>query len=126
MAIMMRRTKEIVAGAGSKQRRLISSTPSPPRYVRLGLDDGFSRRISEAGGDSRCGARKGYVPVMVGGEGVEERFLIPTQFMSHPSIVALLEMSADEFGYRQEGVLRIPCEPDCLREILKSLPFKKR
>lgn len=102
----------------SKNKGLLSSSPSPPRYVRLDC------RVD--GGDDNCGPRKGYVPVVVGGEGVRERFLVPTQLLGHPTIVALLEMSANEFGYGQEGVLQIPCEPQSFREILKSLPFKKR
>ncbi|GAB2214840.1 hypothetical protein Droror1_Dr00019204 [Drosera rotundifolia] len=67
--------------------------------------------------------RKGYVPVMVGSEGFlgGERFMIKTHLIKHPSIVALLELSADEFGYDQEGVLQIPCEPDYFRNTINKL-----
>lgn len=97
------------------------SSPSPPRYERLqgGGADFDNRHQREL-------ARKGYVPVMVGGEGaMKERILIPTQFLAHPSIVVLLEMSADKFGYGQQGVLRIPCDSGYFRALLETLAFKK-
>ena len=79
---------------------------SPPAYGRLSHDDTWHDR-----------ARKGKVPVLVG-EGEEmERLLIPTTLIKHPYIAALLEMSANEFGYQQQGALKIPCDAECLRSI---------
>ncbi|GAB2234876.1 hypothetical protein Droror1_Dr00004145 [Drosera rotundifolia] len=65
--------------------------------------------------------RKGYVPVMVGCDGMCERFMVRTQLMKHPSILSFLELSAHEFGYKQQGVLQIPCEPDAFREVINKL-----
>ena len=67
------------------------------------------------------------MPIIVGKcDGEEERFMMPTAWMKHPSIVALLELSADEFGYRHEGVLHISCQPDLFREIITRISFKKK
>ncbi|XP_048568439.1 auxin-responsive protein SAUR71-like [Triticum urartu] len=54
---------------------------------------------------------KGYVPmVLVGDEGErEERVLVHVGMLTEPRVLALLEMSAQRFGYGQRGVLRIPC-----------------
>ncbi|GMH11134.1 hypothetical protein Nepgr_012975 [Nepenthes gracilis] len=92
------------------------SSPSPLHYLRL----------STGNCQTAAGNRKGYVPVMVGDrEGVAERFMIRAQLMKHPSIIALLELSADEFGYDQEGVLQIPCEPETFRETISKLSKKR-
>ncbi|XP_037418229.1 auxin-responsive protein SAUR71-like [Triticum dicoccoides] len=54
---------------------------------------------------------KGYVPmVLVGDAGErEERVLVHVGMLTEPRVLALLEMSAQRFGYGQPGVLRIPC-----------------
>ncbi|KAK8942871.1 hypothetical protein KSP39_PZI009139 [Platanthera zijinensis] len=53
----------------------------------------------------------GYLPVLVGGaeEAASERFFVRVKLLKEANIVELLEMAASEFGYRQQGVLRIPC-----------------
>ncbi len=55
--------------------------------------------------------RKGYVPVLVGKQGDEddlmEKLWMPIKLLNHPRIVALLNNSADEFGFRQQGLLKI-------------------
>ncbi|GAB4859827.1 hypothetical protein Ancab_011307 [Ancistrocladus abbreviatus] len=86
---------------------------SPSRYVRLSYDNDNHE------------IRKGYVPVIVGNEGVREKFMVRTEFMKHPSVIAMLELSAEEFGYRQGGVIQIPCDPECFREIISKLPKKR-
>lgn len=50
---------------------------------------------------------RGCVPVLVGEEG--ERFVVRVEALRHPSLAALLEMAAQEFGYKQQGILRVPC-----------------
>lgn len=60
---------------------------------------------------------KGYVPMLVGSEeGEVERFLVHVRVLNDPSIVALLEMAAQEFGYGQRGILRIPCNAQQFRQ----------
>ncbi|CAL9097104.1 auxin-responsive protein SAUR71 [Musa acuminata AAA Group] len=54
---------------------------------------------------------RGYVPVLVGdGEEEEaaERFLVHVDLFNDARFTALLEMAAEEFGYTQRGVIRIP------------------
>ncbi|PQQ10275.1 hypothetical protein Pyn_05168 [Prunus yedoensis var. nudiflora] len=52
--------------------------------------------------------RKGYVPILVGKEmGDMEKVWIPIKLLSHPRIVALLRRSAHEFGFQQQGLLKI-------------------
>lgn len=101
-----------------KQKLLFSAlSSSPPPYTRLSDDvDSTTNRK----------ARKGYVPVMVGEHiGMRERFLIPTHLISHPAILSLLESSAKEFEYSQQGVIQITQDPNRFREILRSLTSNK-
>jgi SAUR family protein len=58
----------------------------------------------------RVNVPRGCVPVLVcGGDGDVERF------------AALLEMAAHEFGYKQEGVLRVPCAVHQFRDVLTAV-----
>ena len=63
-------------------------------------------------------ARKGYVSVLVRKEAVEEKFLVHVKQLNNPSMRVLLELAADELGYRQEGILRILCDADYFRDTI--------
>ncbi|KAF0925755.1 hypothetical protein E2562_017312 [Oryza meyeriana var. granulata] len=78
------------------------ATPTPPRGLLRRLS--FSDRVG--GGDG--GAPRGCVPVLVGEDG--ERFVVRLEALRHPAFAALLEKAAQEFGYKQEGILRVPCD----------------
>ncbi|XP_058113128.1 indole-3-acetic acid-induced protein ARG7-like [Magnolia sinica] len=62
---------------------------------------------------------KGYVAVYVGPE--MRRFVIPVSYLCSPHFRALMERAADEFGFEQEGGLRIPCEEETFEELLRVL-----
>ncbi|KAI0497606.1 hypothetical protein KFK09_020838 [Dendrobium nobile] len=67
--------------------------------------------ISEPAAKRLTKAPKGYVPILVGDEGdkIEERFFVHIKMLRDPSIIELFEKAAEEFGYSQVGILRIPC-----------------
>ncbi|KAL5731458.1 Auxin-responsive protein saur71 [Ranunculus cassubicifolius] len=80
--------------------------------------------------DSRCnktrrsvnnGVPQGHIPVYVGDE--MERFVVSAEFLNHPIFVNLLKKSAQEYGYEQQGVLRIPCRVLVFRQVLDALQF---
>ncbi|KAJ3674481.1 hypothetical protein LUZ60_005097 [Juncus effusus] len=62
---------------------------------------------------------EGHVPVYVGDE--QERFVVKTELLSKPVFVELLRRSAQEYGYEQQGVLRIPCTVTVFRIVMDSL-----
>ncbi|WOL15359.1 hypothetical protein Cni_G24140 [Canna indica] len=71
------------------------------------LDRLLSRRKEEWSEDK---IPKGYVPMLVGEEeGKEERMLVHVKVLGDPRFAALMEMAAGEFGYKQEGIVRMPC-----------------
>uniref|UniRef100_A0ACD5ZDA3 Uncharacterized protein n=1 Tax=Avena sativa TaxID=4498 RepID=A0ACD5ZDA3_AVESA len=77
----------------------------------------FSDRVSDSSGVPR-----GCVPVLVLGEDDEdgERFVVRVEALRHPLLAALLEMAAQEFGYKQEGILRVPCAVHQFKQALST------
>ncbi|XP_047074740.1 auxin-responsive protein SAUR71-like [Lolium rigidum] len=78
----------------------------------------FSDRVSDGSG----GVPRGCVPLLVVGDGDEEseRFVVRVEALRHPSLAALLEMAAQEFGYKQEGILRVPCAVHQFKQALST------
>ncbi|XP_073053997.1 auxin-responsive protein SAUR71-like [Primulina eburnea] len=68
---------------------------------------------------SGCGVPEGHFPVYVGEE--MERFVVSAEFLNHPIFVKLLNRSVQEYGYRQTGVLRIPCHVFLFERVLETL-----
>ncbi|KAK1279398.1 hypothetical protein QJS04_geneDACA018873 [Acorus gramineus] len=94
-------------------------TSSVASYERL-LESGDEKKAKDVKVPS------GYVPMMVGWGREEEmeRFMVHTELFKHPCIVILLEMAAEEFGYEQQGILKIPLDVEHFREsIVVSMGF---
>lgn len=68
---------------------------------------------------------KGYVPVCVGVNGDFRQFMVHTKLLGHQEFMELLYRSAEEYGFCNDGVLRIPYEAKDFEEywmIKKSTP----
>lgn len=62
-------------------------------------------------------APKGYVPICVGtNEDTCRRFMVHTRVLRDADLCELLGRSAEEYGFRNEGVLRIPFETQNFEE----------
>lgn len=59
------------------------------------------------------------MPVYVGEE--MERFVVSAELLNHPIFVKLLNKSAQEYGYEQKGVLRIPCHVYLFERVLEAV-----
>ncbi|CAD6269379.1 unnamed protein product [Miscanthus lutarioriparius] len=72
---------------------------------------------------AHAGVPVGHVPVHVGGgaEGAEERFLVRTELLGAPALADLLGRAAQEYGFRHQGPLRIPCPVAVFRRALASV-----
>ncbi|KAL9228438.1 hypothetical protein vseg_004021 [Gypsophila vaccaria] len=66
---------------------------------------------------------KGYLAVCVGKE--LKRYVIPTHYLGHQAFSILLREAEEEFGFQQEGVLKIPCEVSLFDKILKLVQHKR-
>ncbi|XP_047333331.1 auxin-responsive protein SAUR71-like [Impatiens glandulifera] len=64
---------------------------------------------------------EGHFPVYVGEE--MERFVVSADLLNNPIFVNLLNKSAQEYGYKQKGVLRIPCNVVVFERILQGVCF---
>nr|GFA59024.1 auxin-responsive protein SAUR40 [Tanacetum cinerariifolium] len=70
---------------------------------------------------SSSGVPKGYVPISVGvNDETRRRFIIHTSTLSHTDFVEFLCRSAEEYGFSNDGVLRIPYEPRAFEEWMKK------
>ncbi|VFQ58743.1 unnamed protein product [Cuscuta campestris] len=65
------------------------------------------------------GVPEGHLPVYVGEE--MERFVVSAELLNHPVFVRLLNQSAQEYGYKQQGALRIPCHVLVFERVLDAL-----
>ncbi|OMO76076.1 Auxin responsive SAUR protein [Corchorus capsularis] len=79
----------------------------------LELSDGSSR-----GSRDPKYVPKGFVAVYVGTE--LRRFVIPTSYLSMPEFKVLMDKAAEEFGFEQEGGLKIPCDEQDFEHILHN------
>ncbi|KZV26047.1 hypothetical protein F511_13925 [Dorcoceras hygrometricum] len=62
--------------------------------------------------------KDGYFPVITVGDGEPKKFMIDLAYLSYPPFVELLEAAENEFGFKQQGMLAIPCEATVLQNIL--------
>ncbi|XP_022724853.1 auxin-responsive protein SAUR71-like [Durio zibethinus] len=64
----------------------------------------------------------GHFPVYVGiDQASTQRFIVSSELLRHPIFMELLNRSAQEYGYEQSGVLRIPINVDVFERVLESL-----
>uniref|UniRef100_A0A803M4P1 Uncharacterized protein n=1 Tax=Chenopodium quinoa TaxID=63459 RepID=A0A803M4P1_CHEQI len=108
---------------GKIVRKKEQSSP-PPKYSRLSscCEDEVMNKHQRHNHQAK---KRGYVPILVGkSDDEEERFMVPLGWMNHPCIVELLHVSANEFGFHQQGVLQIPCEPHQFRVVMESISCK--
>ncbi|XP_064986990.1 auxin-responsive protein SAUR72-like [Musa acuminata AAA Group] len=62
------------------------------------------------GKEEPVSASRGYVPVIVGLGDDSKRFVIHLTMLGDAKMLELLYVSAEEFGFRNPGILRIPCD----------------
>ncbi|KAJ8504237.1 hypothetical protein OPV22_005123 [Ensete ventricosum] len=70
------------------------------------------------------GVPKGFLAVCAGEE--MKRFVIPTTYLHHHAFRVLLGEAAEEFGFRQEGVLSLPCEVAAFERTLEMVQQQKK
>lgn len=111
-----------------KKWRKLASAPKPSNstskgiaFLKRTLSFTDSSSVSSVSGDITV--PKGFLAVCVGEE--LKRFVIPTEYLGHKAFRMLLREAEEEFGFQQEGVLRIPCEVSVFEKILKVLREKK-
>uniref|UniRef100_A0A0D9ZI26 Auxin responsive protein n=1 Tax=Oryza glumipatula TaxID=40148 RepID=A0A0D9ZI26_9ORYZ len=106
-----------------------------PGVLRVPCDAGHFRRVveSKSGGGGASPSRdnggeddqvpRGHVPMVAGcggGDGAGgERVMVPVRLLGDPCIAELLDMAAQQYGYGQPGVLRVPCDAGHFRRVVE-------
>lgn len=81
------------------------------------------RRAVRLGGKKRLGGgcRRGYIPVAVGvDDETKKRFMVHTTALSNAEFVQFLGRSAEEYGFCNQGVLRIQYDAKDFEEWLRT------
>ncbi|OIV99038.1 hypothetical protein TanjilG_32297 [Lupinus angustifolius] len=94
--------------------RKLSRATDSSRYTLLRSDLYTTRRRRR-----NSDVPEGHIPVYVGEE--MERFVVSAELLNHPVFQKLLNQSAQEYGYEQKGVLRIPCHVIVFERVLEAL-----
>ncbi|KAH7865717.1 hypothetical protein Vadar_010260 [Vaccinium darrowii] len=97
-----------------------SGTKSINKFLKKTLSFSESSNVLRA--SSNDVVPKGFLAVCVGKE--LKRFIIPTEYLGHQAFGILLREAEEEFGFQQEGVLRLPCEVPLFQKILKMVEDK--
>ncbi|KAL4335439.1 hypothetical protein GQ457_07G015920 [Hibiscus cannabinus] len=103
-------------------RRLsrVADVSSSSRYCILRSDTTARHRTtSSLKKQARRSVPEGHVPIYVGEE--MELFVVSAQWLNHPVFIALLNKSAQEYGYNQKGVLHIPCHVLVFERVMEAL-----
>ncbi|KAE8820596.1 hypothetical protein D1007_01341 [Hordeum vulgare] len=81
---------------------------------------------ADAGGEGGKKVPKGYLPLALVGEDGDgdERVVVRIGALKEPCMAALLEMAAQQFGYGQPGVLRIPCDAQQFHRMVTAMCSK--
>jgi len=112
-----------------KKWRKLSVTPKEPSSPTAGGGGGNAgeskaKKFLKRTLSFTDGPPKGHLAVCVGP--AMQRFVIPMEYLKHRAFAALLREAEEEFGFQQEGVLRIPCEVPVFESILKAVEKNKK
>jgi SAUR family protein len=73
--------------------------------------------VAPSSSSGKSSVPRGSFAVYVGDE--MRRFVIPTEYLGHWAFAELLREAEEEFGFRHEGALRIPCDVEAFEGILR-------
>ncbi|KAF6140210.1 hypothetical protein GIB67_000258 [Kingdonia uniflora] len=62
--------------------------------------------------------KEGHFVVIAVNGGEQTRFVVELSYLNNPDFLRLLEKAKEEFGFKQNGILAVPCRPDELQRIL--------
>ncbi|XP_076942431.1 uncharacterized protein LOC143612291 [Bidens hawaiensis] len=87
----------------------------------------FSDISNSQGAQEDIVVKKGYLAVWVGrDEDAMKKFVIPMDYLAHQAFSVLLRDAEEEFGFQQEGILKIPCDVPLFERILSMLSDNKK
>ncbi|KAL2509317.1 SAUR-like auxin-responsive protein family [Forsythia ovata] len=64
--------------------------------------------------------KEGHFVVHTIDDGESRRFVVKLSYLAHPGFLKLLQQAGEEFGFRQKGILAVPCGYGDLQRLLES------
>ncbi|KAJ1392242.1 Small auxin-up RNA [Sesbania bispinosa] len=61
---------------------------------------------------------EGYFAVLAINGDETRRFIVGLDYLTDPAFLGLLDQAQEEYGFRQQGTLAVPCRPQELQKIL--------
>ncbi|CAN6173480.1 unnamed protein product [Urochloa humidicola] len=110
--------------ASNKIRDIVRLQQLLKKWKKLATVTPSSASGGGKGGGSRSSVPRGSFAVYVGEE--MRRFVIPTEYLGHWAFAELLREAEEEFGFRHEGALRIPCDVEVFEGILRLVQGRKK
>ncbi|KAL1566011.1 auxin-responsive protein SAUR50-like [Salvia divinorum] len=94
-------------------------------WARCGYDPGMDCDCEDEetcllGGSVPQDVKKGHFVVYAVDGGELRRFVLKLSYLAHPGFLKLLEQAEREFGFKQTGILAIPCGYSDLVSVLQS------
>lgn len=93
-------------------------------HIFMGVKTSTLRRaVSFAGSGSRrrlLGPPRGYIPVAVGVDEETKRFMVHTKALSNAEFLQFLRRSEEEYGFCNQGILRIQYDAKAFEEWLRT------
>ncbi|KAL3825750.1 hypothetical protein ACJIZ3_021779 [Penstemon smallii] len=99
----------------AKRVKAISNANSEPSYNQYLLRD----YKEEGSYPTATTTPTGTFAVYVGED--QERFFVPTGYLSHPLFKMLLEKAYNEFGFEQRNGLVVPCSVSAFQEVISAV-----
>ncbi|ONK70631.1 uncharacterized protein A4U43_C05F35750 [Asparagus officinalis] len=117
---MLKKWKKLAAAPKNNSKKSIKFLKRTLSFSDANcVDNAAAAAVVSGGGE----VPKGSLAVCVGEQ--MKRFVIPTEYLSHRAFATLLREAEEEFGFQQEGVLRIPCEVPAFEGVLKAVEKKE-
>ncbi|CAA3000392.1 auxin-responsive SAUR72 [Olea europaea subsp. europaea] len=107
------------SGSGPASVTLGNGGSKSMKFLKKTLSFTESSISSSSSSSTTDQVPKGYLAVCVGKE--LKRFVIPMEYLGHQAFGILLREAEEEFGFQQQGVLKIPCEVELFEKMLKLM-----
>ncbi|TMW99861.1 hypothetical protein EJD97_001836 [Solanum chilense] len=125
---LLKKWKKIAAASPSSThlQRNTSSGTSINKFLKKTLSFSDKEDVNNSNSNNNNNVPKGCLAVLCVGKEEEKRFVIPMDYLAHQSFQVLLREAEEEFGFQQQGILKIPCQISLFDKILKTIQSNKQ
>ncbi|GAB2229637.1 hypothetical protein Droror1_Dr00013885 [Drosera rotundifolia] len=88
------------------------------KSVKTKKGSGVIKRVMGKLEASLRGARCGYFVVIAAAGDEPRKFVVGLDLLNDPEFLVLLKQAEEEFGFKHEGALALPCQPEELQRII--------